>query len=178
MANTSACINNDVGDWACGRAKHLRTELGQSSPIIVASGGLGGDFSRGCTFMARAMECRALDAVAVHRYASVPGKWDASAASWVSQAGGKLVFVEEWGIDAASYDQAVAFPSEAESFNMVGLPALYWQVILPHYSRCPYTAAADSDDHFGIPYHSGVDLSGPMHQARTSKALQDWRSIV
>ena len=177
-ANTSACTANDAHDWACGRATHLRAELGADSRLIVASGGLGGDYSHGCNFMARAMGCAALDAVAVHRYASVPGKWDASAAGWVSQARGKLVFVEEWGISAASYNQTAAFPTEAASFNSVGLPALYWQFILPSVAECPYTAAGDSGDHFGIVYNSGADLSGPMHQARNSKALQDWRSIV
>ncbi|KAK8091849.1 hypothetical protein PG997_002210 [Apiospora hydei] len=177
-ANTSACTSNDAHDWACGRATHLRAELGPHNPQLVASGGLGGDYSHGCTFMARAMTCAAFDAVAVHRYASVPGQWNASAASWVSQARGKLVFVEEWGIDAARYDQAAAFPSEAASFNAVGLPALYWQFLLPSVAQCPYTAAGDAGDHFGIVYDSGVDLAGPMRQARESEPLQDWGSII
>ncbi|KAK8022439.1 hypothetical protein PG993_013206 [Apiospora rasikravindrae] len=177
-ANTSACTNNDAHDWACGRATHLRTELGKDNPLIVASGGLGGDYSHGCTFMARAVGCAALDAVAVHRYASVPGQWDASAAGWADQAGGKLVFVEEWGIDAARYNQTAAFPAEAASFNEVGLPAFYWQFLLPSVAQCPYTAAGDAGDHFGIVYDSGVDLARGMRQARESEALQDWRSII
>ncbi|KAK7913811.1 hypothetical protein PG985_011514 [Apiospora marii] len=177
-ANTSACTINDARNWACGRATHLRAELGHDNRMVVASGGLGGDFSHGCTFMASAMSCDALDAVAVHRYASVPGKWNASAADWVTQARGKLVFVEEWGIDASKYDQGAAFPAEAADFNSVGLPALYWQFILPSVAQCPYTAAGDSGDHFGIVYDSGVDLSGPMQQARKSEALQDWTGIV
>ncbi|KAK8073127.1 hypothetical protein PG996_006475 [Apiospora saccharicola] len=177
-ANTSACTNNDAQNWACGRATHIRGELGADNPILVASGGLGGDYSHGCTFMASAIACEALDAVAVHRYASVPGKWSASAADWVSQARGKLVFVEEWGIDASKYDQGATFPTEAADFNSVGLPALYWQFILPSVAQCPYTAAGDSGDHFGIVYDSGVDLAGPMQQARKSKALQDWTAVV
>lgn len=177
-ANTSACTNNDARHWACGRATRLRGELGDNSPILVASGGLGGDYSHGCTFMASAVACDALDAVAVHRYASVPGQWSASAADWVSQARGKLVFVEEWGLDASRYDQGAAFPAEAADFNSGGLPALYWQFILPSVPQCPYTAAGDSGDHFGIVYDSGVDLAGPMQQARKSKALQDWTAAV
>ncbi|KAK8031842.1 glycoside hydrolase family 5 protein [Apiospora arundinis] len=177
-ADPSVCNNNDQRDWACGRAGHLRRELGAGNPLVVASGGLGGDFSHGCTFMERAMYCDALDAVAVHRYASVPGQWDASAAGWVKQARDKLVFVEEWGIDAARYNQAASFPKEVASFNSVGLPAMYWQFILPSVAQCPYTAAGDEGDHFGIVYNSGADLSGPMHQARQTKALQDWKAII
>ncbi|KAK8121661.1 hypothetical protein PG984_010331 [Apiospora sp. TS-2023a] len=177
-ANTSACTNNDAQNWACGRATHIRGELGADNPILVVSGGLGGDYSHGCTFMPSAMACAALDAVAVHRYASVPGKWSASAADWVNQAGGKLVFVEEWGIDASKYDQTATFPTEAADFNSVGLPALYWQFILPSVAQCPYTAAGDSGDHFGIVYSSGVDLAGAMQQARKSKALQDWTAVI
>ncbi|KAK8092466.1 beta-1-3-mannanase [Apiospora kogelbergensis] len=177
-ANTSACTNNDAHDWACGRATKLRNELGANSPMVVATGGLGGDYSHGCTFMARAMECKALDTVAIHRYASVPGKWSDSATSWKDQARGKRIFVEEWGISAANYDQAATFPTEAANFNSVGLPTMYWQFLLPSVAQCPYSAKGDSGDHFGIVYSSGVDLSGPMHQARKSKALQDWRSII
>jgi mannan endo-1,4-beta-mannosidase len=177
-ANITECTDGDQHDWICGRATHIRSELGADNSIIVASGGIGGDYSHGCTFISKATECSALDAIAIHRYASVPGNWASSANSWASQANNKLIYVEEWGINAASYDQSSAFPSEVENMNSVGLPSLYWEFILPSVSACPYTAAEDSGDQFGIVYNSGVDISGPMHEATESTALQDWSSII
>lgn len=156
----------------------MRNELGADNPIIVSSSGIGGDYSHGCTFITAATSCAALDAIAVHRYASVPGNWAASAESWVEEAGGKLVYLEEWGINAAKYDQSTAFPSEAADMNSVGLPSLYWEIILPDVAGCEYESAEDAGDPFGIAYDSGVDLSGPMHQASESVALQNWTGIV
>lgn len=172
------CTGGDAKGWICGRATHLRNELGADNPIFVTSGGIGGDFSHGCTFIEAATSCGALDAIAVHRYASVPGNWAASAQGWVGEAGGKLVYLEEWGVDKASYDQSAAFPSETAEMNSVGLPSMYWQVILPDVAGCAYDPAQDSGDHFGIALDSGVDVSGPMHQAAQSKALQDWTGVI
>ncbi|KAL1872685.1 hypothetical protein Daus18300_004231 [Diaporthe australafricana] len=174
----SHCTGGDTHGWICGRATHMREQLGQDNPIIVTSGGIGGDFSHGCTFVEAATSCPALDAIAVHRYASVPGNWAASAGGWVKQAGGKLVYLEEWGIDAAKYDRSATFPSEAADMNSVGLPSLYWQIILPDVEGCEYDPATDSGDKFGIVYGSGVDFAGPMQQAAQSTSLQDWAGIV
>lgn len=174
----SKCTSGDTHGWICGRATHIRSELGADNPIIVTSGGIGGDFSHGCTFIEAATSCTALDAIAVHRYASVPGNWAASVDGWVEQAGGKLVYLEEWGINAASYDQSEAFPSETADMNSVGLPSLYWQIILPDVKGCEYDPAEDSGDQFGIAYDSGVDLSGSMKQASNSEALQNWAGII
>lgn len=174
-AKTSVCTDGDVHNWVCGRATHMRDELGADNPILVISGGIGGDYSHDCTFISTAVDCDALDAIAIHRYASVPGNWAPSADSWVSKANGKLVFVEEWGINAASYDQSSAFTSETADFNSVGLPNMYWQIILPAVEGCEYDAASDSGDQFGIVYNnSGVDISGAMYDASSSDALQDW----
>lgn len=174
----SECTDGDAHGWICGRATHIRDQLGPDNPIIVSSGGIGGDFSHGCTFIAAATGCPALDAIAVHRYASVPGNWAASADGWVGQAGGKLVYLEEWGINAANNDRGTAFPSETADMNSVGLPSLYWQIILPDVEGCEYDPAEDTGDHFGIPYDSGVDIAGPMHEAAQSVALQDWAGII
>lgn len=174
----SECTGGDKHGWICGRAKHMREQLGKNNPIIITSGGIGGDFSHGCTFIEAATSCAALDAIAVHRYASVPGNWAASARDWIAKAGGKLVYLEEWGINAAKYDRSKAFPSETADMNSVAFPALYWQIILPDVKGCEYDPAKDSGDQFGIVYNSGVDLSGPMHKAAQSTALQDWSGIV
>lgn len=177
VAKASECTNGDVYNWVCGRATHMRDELGADNPIKVISGGIGGDYSHGCTFLSTAVQCDALDVIAIHRYASVPGYWASNSESWVSQANGKLVFVEEWGINAASYNQSSAFPSETADFNSVGLPNLYWEIILPDVQQCKYHAVTDTGDQFGIVYNSGVNVSGAMHEASKSDALQDWRSI-
>ncbi|KAF3012198.1 hypothetical protein E8E14_008350 [Neopestalotiopsis sp. 37M] len=177
-ANTTECTNNDQHGWICGRATHMREQLGAENPIIIASGGIGGDYSHDCTFIAAATDCDALDAIALHRYASVPGYWASNAETWLGQANDKLIYVEEWGINAANYDQSSAFPSEVEDMNSVGLPSLYWQLILPDSEACPYSAANDSGDHFGIVYNSGVNISGPFSEATASPALQDWSDII
>lgn len=176
VAKVAECTDGDVDGWICGRATHLRTELDTvaNNPILVTSGGIGGDYSHGCNFIAAATNCTALDAIAVHRYASVPGYWADNAVNWVAEAGGKLVYLEEWGINAASYNQTTAFASETADMNSVGFPSLYWEIILPPVAACPYDAATDSGDQFGIPYDSGIDLAGPMHQAAKTPALQNW----
>lgn len=177
-AKLSECTGGDANGWLCGRATHMRSELGADNPIIITSGGIGGDFSHDCSFIAAATSCEALDALAVHRYASVPGAWAGSAKGWVENANGKLVYLEEWGINAASYDQSTAFPSETADMNSIGFPSLYWEIILPAVADCPYTAAGDSGDQFGIVYNSGVDLAGPMAKAAGTPALQNWPGIV
>ncbi|KAK7937647.1 uncharacterized protein PG986_014515 [Apiospora aurea] len=75
-------------------------------------------------------------------------------------------------------DAIMGFDLQVETFNSVGLPALYWQFLLPSVAQCPYTAAGDAGDHFGIVYDSGTDLAGPMRRARESEALQDWRPVI
>lgn len=174
----SVRTSGDQHGWICGRSTHVHNELGQDNPIIITSGGIGGDYSHGCTFIAAATYCPALDSIAVHRYASVPGHWAGNTESWVAQAGGKLLYLEEWGINAARYDRAVAFPSETADMNSIGLPSLYRQTILPDVEGCEYDPAEDAGDYFGIVCSSGVDLAGPMHEAAQSTALQDKAGIV
>lgn len=148
----------------------MRIELGANNPIFITSGGIGGDFSPGCTFIIAAVSCAALDAIAVHRYASVPGNWAANADMWIDEAGGKLAYVEEWGINATSCDRSTAFPSENADLNSAGLPSLHWEIILPDVSGCSCDAAEDTGDSFSIVYDSGVEIAGPMQQAAGSVA--------
>lgn len=174
----SVCRGGDAQGWLCGRATHLRNELGSDSPIIVSTGGVGGDFSHECTFVPAVTQCDAVDAISVHRYASVPGKWDLVLDGWLDQANGKLVYLEEWGIDSSTYDQAAAFPQEVGAMNSVGLPSMYWQILPPAVEECPYDPVEDEGDHFGIFTDSNVDLAGPMHDATGVPAAQDWTGIV
>ena len=174
----SNCKNGDPNGWACGRAKHLRSELGADNKILISTGGLGGDISHECTFLPAVTECDAVDAIAVHRYASVPGSWGGSLSGWLNQANGKLVYLEEWGIDASANDQMSAFPSEVGDMNSAGLPQLYWQILPPAVSDCPYDPSQDSGDKFGIFYDSGVDLAGPINDATQANAAQDWTGSV
>ncbi|KAI1758716.1 glycoside hydrolase [Hypoxylon sp. FL1150] len=131
----------------------------------IASGSLGGDISQGCTFMPAAVNCAQLDMIAIHRYAGTeaanPNEWSASAPGDVSQANGKLVYVEEWG---------------ANDMNKVGLSFLYRQIVLP--KTCSYDPTTDSDDSFSIFTDSEVDSGGPMKKASSTTGLQDWTGIV
>lgn len=63
-SKTEECHYSSAQSWACGRAKALRAELGGYNPIKIATGGLGGDISHGCTFLESAMNCPQIDMVA------------------------------------------------------------------------------------------------------------------
>ncbi|KAG7409852.1 hypothetical protein Forpe1208_v011078 [Fusarium oxysporum f. sp. rapae] len=169
----SNCKNGDPSGWACGRATFMRN-ASLDSHILISTGGLGGDFSHGCTFLPAVTQCKAIDAISVHRYASVPGKWSANLPNWLNQANGKKVYLEEWGVDSQKYDQKSAFVSEVNDMNSAGLPNLYWQLLPPSSGGCSYNPKNDAGDPFGIYTNSGVNLSGPINGATSSGAAQDW----
>lgn len=60
---SSDCNNNDPAGWFCGRAANIRSTLGANNPIKIGSGGIGGDISHNCNFMAAALACPELDIV-------------------------------------------------------------------------------------------------------------------
>ncbi|EWZ30500.1 hypothetical protein FOXYS1_5784 [Fusarium oxysporum] len=169
----SNCKNGDPSGWACGRATFMRN-AGLDSHILISTGGLGGDFSHGCTFLPAVTQCKAIDAISVHRYASVPGKWSANLPNWLNQANGKKVYLEEWGVDSQQYDQKSAFVSEVNDMNSAGLPNMYWQLLPPSSGGCSYNPKNDAGDPFGIYTNSGVNLAGPINGATSSGAAQDW----
>ncbi|GAP88806.1 putative glycoside hydrolase family 5 protein [Rosellinia necatrix] len=176
------CQNGAGAAWVCGRAQHMRSVLGASNPIKISSGGIGGDISKNCNFMAAAVNCEQLDMIAVHRYAgniaSNPGEWSNSAAGYVSSAKGKLVYVEEWGVRQyqGAANAAVEYPAQAKDMNKVGLPWLYWQVVPP--ATCNYDPKNDGSDSFSIFQGSSVDIAGAMRGATQTSGLQDWTGIL
>ena len=113
---------------------------------------------------------------AVHRYAgsegSNPNQWANSYNSWISQANGKLVFVEEWGVNTQNLDPKSEFPANTKDMNAGGLPWVYWQ-LLPH-QRCD----ASDNDPFGFYIDSGVDVAGQVKAANNAQSKQDWTGIV
>jgi mannan endo-1,4-beta-mannosidase len=174
----SNCQGGDPQGWVCGRAGHLRKLLGSNTATLVSTGGLGGDISHSCTFLATATQCDAVDVISIHRYASVPGKWSDSLSGWISQSKGKKVYIEEWGIDSTKYDQKSAYASETKNMNSVGLPNLYWQILPPVASGCSYSPESDSGDHFGIFDDSAVDFATAINGATGVGAAQDWTGSV
>ncbi|KAJ6195927.1 glycoside hydrolase superfamily [Bipolaris maydis] len=173
----SQCQNGDPASWMCGRARHMR-KAGLESRILISTGGLGGDISHGCTFLPAVTQCDAIDAISIHRCASVPGQWSANMPNWIKQANGKKVYLEEWGIDSQKYDQKEAFVSEVANMNSIGLPHLYWQLLPPSTGNCNYDPKQDSGDPFGIYTNSGVNLAGPINAATSSGAAQDWTGTL
>lgn len=171
------CKRGDPQGWACGRATHMRNRLGLNSRILISTGALGGDFSHGCTFLPAVTNCAAIDAIAVHRYASVPGQWAANTASWLSLANGKKVFLEEWGIDQRSNNIQSAFPSEIAEMNRAGLPSVYWQIMPAQNGGCSYNPKNDGADPFGIFAGGGVSLAG-INAATGVEAAQDWTGTM
>lgn len=176
--SASNCENGDPYGWACGRARTLRSLLGSNTGTLVSTGGLGGDISHSCTFLPAVTKCDAIDAISIHRYASVPGQWSNALSGWISQSNGKKLYIEEWGIDSLMYDQNAAFVSEVSNMNSVGLPSMYWQILPPATSSCPYNPSQDSGDKFGIFCNSGTNLRGPINDATIVQAAQDWTGSV
>ncbi|KAI1803051.1 glycoside hydrolase family 5 protein [Daldinia bambusicola] len=176
----SVCQTNDQKNWLCGRAKKFRSVLGSNNKIQIATGGIGGDFSHDCTFINAATQCPEIDLIAIHRYAGSqsnnPGQWSGSANDWVQQAGGKLIFVEEWGVNTAANDAKSELPAQASDINKVGLPNLYWQ-FLPKVT-CSYDPRQDSGDPFGIFVEGDVDIASVVKGASNADALQDWSKII
>ncbi|XXG96871.1 hypothetical protein Hte_003162 [Hypoxylon texense] len=180
--DTSVCKNDDPQGWLCGRAKHMRATLGADNPIRIATGGVGGDISHGCAFARAATRCAEVDLVAVHRYggrqASSPGQWSSGAGQWVDQAGGKLVFVEEWGVDTGSSDPETELPAQAGDLNKVGMPNLYWQFLPKQSGGCSYNPKSDSGDKFGIFVEGDTDIASVVKGASSADAIQDWSKIM
>lgn len=156
----------------------MREVLGSDSPILVSTGGMGGDFAHDCNFSPAVTSCDAIDVISVHRYAGVPGGWSGALDGWLQQSNGKKVFIEEWGINASTNDQKSAFVSEVKDMNSVGLPSLYWQILPPAADGCSYNPAQDEGDKFGIFFDSGIDFKGPMSGASESTAAQDWTASL
>lgn len=179
---TEECTSGAGAEWVCGRAQHMRSVLGADNPIKISSGGIGGDISKNCNFMDAAVNCAALDLIAVHRYAdnlaSYPNEWSGAAPSYISNAKGKLVYIEEWGVKQyqGAADASVEYPAQANDMNKVGLPWLYWQVVPAQ--TCDYDPKNDGGDSFSIFQGSGVDIAGPMKAASSANCLQDWTGIV
>ncbi|KAI1144248.1 glycoside hydrolase family 5 protein [Hypoxylon sp. FL0543] len=176
----SVCKNNDSKGWLCGRAKKFRSVLGAESNIKIATGGIGGDISHDCTFIKAATQCKEIDLIAVHRYGgsegSNPGQWSNSAKSWISQSGGKLVFIEEWGVNVKSNNPKTELPAQANDINKAGIPNLYWQ-FLPK-NQCGYDPKKDSGDNFGIFVESDTDIAAVMKGASSANAAQDWSKVL
>ncbi|KAI1347141.1 glycoside hydrolase [Xylaria sp. FL0043] len=179
---TSECLTGAGANWVCGRAQHMRSVLGANNPIKISSGGIGGDISQGCNFMSAAVNCAELDIIAIHRYAgnlaSNPGEWSGAAPGYVSDAKGKLVYVEEWGVKQyqGAADASVEYPGQANDMNKVGLPWLYWQIVPAE--TCNYDPKNDGDDSFSIFQGSGVDIASAMKGASSTSGLQDWTGII
>ncbi|KAI8626914.1 glycoside hydrolase family 5 protein [Xylariaceae sp. FL1651] len=181
-ADTSLCTNNDKAGWLCDIALAMRVALGGQNPIKIASGGVGGDESHGCTTIGAATGCGQIDVIAAHKYAgneaSNPDQWSNNAAAWLSKANGKLVFVEEWGVDAAAAYQPDEFKAQAADINSFGIPNLYWQFLPPQNSACPYDPKTDSGDHFGIFVGGAADIASVVSQTNNANAKQDWSAII
>ncbi|KAI0975228.1 glycoside hydrolase [Xylaria arbuscula] len=179
---TSECTSGAGAAWVCGRAQHIRSVLGDDSPIKISSGGIGGDISKGCNFMDAAVNCAELDLIAIHRYAgseaSNPNEWSGAASGYVSSAKNKLVYVEEWGVRQyqGAADPAVEYPAQANDMNKVGLPWVYWQIVPAE--TCSYDPKNDGDDSFSIFQGSNVDVASAMKAASSATGLQDWTGIV
>ena len=113
---------------------------------------------------------------AVHRYAgpegSNPNQWANSYKSWLSQTNGKLVQLEEWGVDTTKYNAKTEFPANTKDMNAAGLPWLYWQY-LPT-KKC----SVSDNDPFGFNIDSGVPIADQMKAANNANSPQDWSGIV
>ena len=166
------CKAGDKAGWLCGRAQHMRQELGES-PIKIGTGGIGGDDSKGCTMMQSALDCDAVDMISVHRYAGNEAngqnknEWSSELNKYLGQTK-KLVYVEEFGSQSDSSDQSQEYPLQTTDINSAKVPFLYWQ-LLPK-KQCDFSCTGDCN---GIFVDSKIDLGKPIQAAANSPAAQD-----
>ncbi|KAK5989661.1 hypothetical protein PT974_07916 [Cladobotryum mycophilum] len=175
-SDPSKCQYATAGTWACGRAQTMRTALGKNNKIKIATGGFGGDISHGCTFLSAAMTCADIDIVSVHRYAGLEGnnqnQWTNSYKGWISQAKGKLVHLEEWGVPVDKISPTTEFPANTHDMNSAGLPWSYWQ-LLP-----AKTCGNGGADEYGFYVNQGVDWASQIKAANNANCQQDWNGLV
>lgn len=100
------------------------------------------------------------------------GQWSNSYSDWISQANGKLVHLEEWGVDTSKYDPSSEFPANTEDMNAAGLPWTYWQLLPRH--ACD---VADGDP-FGFYIDSGVPYAAEIQAANNADCPQSWAGII
>lgn len=112
----------------------------------------------------------------MHRYAGGegdnPNQWAGSYSSWIEQSNGKLVHLEEWGVDTTAYDVNTEFPANTKDMNSAGLPWTYWQ-LLPA-KKCD----VGDTDVFGFFIDSGVPWEQEVQSASAADCPQDWSGIV
>ena len=90
----------------------------------------------------------------------------------MSQSNGKLVNLEEWGVDTSKHDPSSEFPANTKDMNAAGLPWLYWQ-LLPS-KKCN----TQDGDYFGFYIDSGVPYTREIKAANEADSPQDWTGIV
>lgn len=175
--------NPPGANWPCGRAAFMRSILGDNNPIKIASGGIGGDISHDCNFMEAAVTCPELDIISIHRYAGSEGnnggdEWSGAIPGYLSDANGKLVIIEEWGVNqyGGNTDIDTEFPAQADDINRGGVPWIYWQIVPSE--TCSYNPADDSDDSFSIFEGGSVNIAGPMKAASSTTGAQDWTGVI
>ncbi|XMA10362.1 hypothetical protein WAI453_003153 [Rhynchosporium graminicola] len=130
IASPGKASNNDPDDWLCERASNMKKLIG-SSGVKIATGGIGGSEYSGheLNIIDKALNCSAIDILAVHGYMTKASQWAAYIPKLADQgaAQGKLVMVEEWGVgNDSSYD---SIAKQAAIFNDAGVPWLYWMII-------------------------------------------------
>ena len=172
------CKGNDQAGWLCGRAKHMRQELGKST-IKIGTGGIGGDYSKGCTLMQAALDCDAIDMISIHRYAGNeangenPNEWSNELTGDLGKTN-KLLYLEEFGSQTTQSDQSQEYPLQTSDINSVGVPFLYWQ-LLPT-QECQFNCGSDCNGIFVD--NSTIDLGKPIQAAAGEAAAQDCKFDV
>ncbi|KAH9924706.1 glycoside hydrolase [Fomitopsis serialis] len=143
--------------WQCDRAGTIKGQLGNSSGILVTTGG---ESWLSESVQSAWLSCDALDVISIHAYGT--GDLATSALKpYVQQAqsAGKMLMLEEWGAcyfdtsnndcptgDALSTDTRNGnIVNWAEQIDNAGLPWLYWQVL------------PNADPHAGFDYEIGLN---------------------
>lgn len=112
----------------------------------------------------------------MHRYAGAQGnnggQWSAGYNDWLNQANGKLVNLEEWGVDTSQLDPSSEFPANTRDMNSAGLPWVYWQ-LLP-----PKVCDVNDNDPFGFYIDGGVPYAAEVQAANEADCPQSWAGIV
>lgn len=98
---------------------------------------------------------------------------DYSYNGWLSKANGKLVILEEWGVNTQQYNTVDEFRSNSQDMNSAGLPWIYWMLLLSKRRD-----AGDSDVFLFYIDQDGVPVAEQVQAASNADSPQNWNGIV
>ncbi|KAL9623331.1 MAG: hypothetical protein Q9160_002438 [Pyrenula sp. 1 TL-2023] len=187
IAARDIASQNDAPDWLCGRASNMQKII-NSSGVLIATGGIGGDANAGFNFIGKALQCDAIDIMSIHSYVSTADFWTSNLPTFLSnvKTHSKLLMVEEFGFcdDATQPCGSVYrdnFDKQAAAITAQQVPFTYWQMVPgPDDSQAKtdcWTGCCQFYDGFEVGIHNQTgkgNVATAIKAAAAQRAAQSW----